>query len=118
MAESNTKMNYDEEEDILSLSMERKIKASIDIGDFIIDIDHNDFVAGIEIINASKNLNILREQLENLKKVSMTITYKPNYVYILLIMKFEDKEKDVSIPLTIDLGHNEVTSENTQFAIA
>ena len=38
MAEINTKMNYDEEEDILLLSKERKVKASIYLRDFIIDI--------------------------------------------------------------------------------
>ena len=47
MAKTNTKIVYDEEEDILSLSKNRKVKASIDIGDFIIDIDHKGYVTGI-----------------------------------------------------------------------
>lgn len=118
MAKINTKMNYDLEEDILSLSKNRKVKASIDVGDFIIDIDNNGFVAGIEILNASQNLNLKETQLTSLEHASMRVTYKPNYVYIALVMKFKRKEKDITIPLTVDLGHGSVKTENLQFAIA
>ena len=118
MAEVNTKINYDEEEDILVLSRGRKIKASIDIGDFIIDVDYNGFVSSIEILNASRNLNIPSIQLQKLKQASMNITYKPNYVYIFITLQIEEKEKDISIPLTVDLGHGSVTTEVAQFAIA
>jgi len=118
MAKVNTKMIYDEEEDILFLSKSRKVKASIDIGDFVIDIDHNGFVTGIEILNASENLKLLKEQLKELQKASMAVTYKPNYVYISLVMMFKDKEKDITIPLTVDLGHGAVRTERTNFAVA
>ena len=111
-------MSYDEEEDILSLSRGRKVKASIDIGDFVIDVDHKGFISGIEILNASQNLDISEEQLKSLKQASLRVTYKPNYVYISLIMQFEGKEKDVSIPLTVDLGHGSVTTEKAKFAVA
>src|SRR3989344_948906 len=109
MAKVNTKISYDEEEDILSLSKSRKVKASIDIGDFVIDIDHKGFVTGIEILNASENLKLSEEQLKDIQKASMAITYKPNYVYISLVMIFKDKEKDLTIPLTVDLGHGSVS---------
>lgn len=116
MAKGNSKIVYDKEEDILFLSRERKIQASIEIGDFIIDVDMNGFVAGIEILNASKNLNLSEEQLGELEHASMNVTYKPNYVYILLIMKWKDVEKDVSIPLSLELRRS-ATSETTQFAV-
>mgnify|MGYP001593024893 FL=1 len=118
MAEVNTKIIYDEEEDILVLSRGRKIKASIDVGDFIIDVDYDGFISSIEILNASKNLNIPESQLQKLKQASMNITYKPNYVYLFVILQFEGGEKDISIPLTVDLGHGSVTTEVAQFAIA
>lgn len=111
-------MIYDDEEDILSLSRGREVKASIDIGDFVIDVDHKGFITGIEILNASQNLNITEDQLKNLKQASMNVTYKPNHVYIFLVMQFENKEKDISIPLTVDLGHGSVTTEKAQFAVA
>ena len=118
MAKVNTKIIYDEEEDILFLSKSRKVKASIDIGDFIIDIDHGGFVTGIEILNASDNLNVPVDQLKDLQKASMAVTYKPNYVYITLVMVFKNKEKDIAIPLTVDLGHRSVSTQNMNFAVA
>ena len=98
MAEVNTKMIYDEEEDILSLSKNRKVKASIDLGDFIIDVDADGFISGLEILNASSNLGLQEVQLKDLKQASMNISYKPKYVHIVLIMQFGSKEKDIHIP--------------------
>jgi len=118
MAKSNTTMNYDPEEDILWLSRRRKVKASIVIGDFVIDVDHDGFVTGVEINDASKNLSLKEEQLKSLKEASMTVTYKPNYVYISIFMKFEGKEKDINIPLTVDLGHGSLKTESARFAVA
>ncbi len=118
MAEVNTKMNYDEEEDILVLSKSRKIKASLDLGDFVIDVDSDGFIVGIEILNASQNLRLKEEQLKDLKQASMNVVYKPNYVHISIIMQFGSKEKDIHIPLTVDLGHGTVTTEKTNFAVA
>lgn len=111
-------MTYDEEEDTLFLSKNRKVRASIDVGDFIIDIDTKGFVSGIEILNASENLKISESQLKKVQEASMFVTYKPNCVYICLVMKFKDKEKDITIPLTVDLGHGSIRTEKTQFAIA
>jgi len=110
-------MNYDQKEDIFILSKNKKVKASIDLGDFIIDVDKDGFVSGIEILNASQNLGLAEEQLKELKLASMNVVYKPNYVYITIIMNFGLKEKDIHIPLTIDLGHGSVTTEKTNFAI-
>jgi len=118
MAKVNTKIVYEEEEDILFLSKPRKVKASIDIGEFIIDIDYKGFVTGIEILNASENLKISKEQLKELQKASMIVTYKPNYVYIYLVMVFKKKEKNITIPLTVDLGHGLVRREKINFALA
>ncbi|MBU1203469.1 MAG: DUF2283 domain-containing protein [Nanoarchaeota archaeon] len=115
MAKVNTKVIYDWEEDILSLSKGRKVKASIDIGDFIVDIDANGFVAGIEILNASENLNLSENQLKELEEASMVVTYKPNYVYIYMVMQFKGKEKALTIPLTLDLGHGSLKTESINF---
>ena len=118
MAKENTKINYNEEEDILSLSKGRKIRASIDVGDFIIDIDTAGFVTGIEILDASKTLQLPEELLVNLIKASMNVTYKPNYIHINLLIQFKEKEKDVTIPLTVDLGHKSIINKRTEFAVA
>ena len=111
-------MNYDYEEDILLLSKGVKVKASIDLGDFVIDVGNDGFIVGIEILNASQNLGLKQEQLKELKQASMNVVYKPNNVHISIIMHFGNKEKDIHIPLTVDLGHGMVTTEKTNFAVA
>jgi len=117
MAKVNTKIVYDDEEDILFLSKGRKVKASIDVGDFIIDVDAKGFITGIEILDASRNLKIAEKQLKELQKASMAVTYKPNHVIIYLILQLKEKEKDITIPLTVDLGHGSGT-EKMNFAVA
>lgn len=111
------KIKYDKEEDILWLSKGRKVKTSIDVGDFVIDVDHKGFITGIEILNASLNLKLTEEQLNKIKKASMSVTYKPNHAYISLMLSFENKEKDVTIPLSLDLGHGSEKTEKTSFAV-
>jgi len=105
MAKNNTKIIYDKEEDILYLSRGKSSKASVEVGDFIIDVDFRGFISAIEILNASENLNIDPKILEKINKTSMSIIYKPNYLYIVLVLNLEEKEKEIAIPLTINLGH-------------
>ena len=93
MAKSNSKIAYDKEEDILNLSKGNPSKASIEIGDFILDIDFHGYVSSIEILNASENLNINKEILETIERAQMSVTYKPNYLFIALVFNFKDVEK-------------------------
>lgn len=115
MAKSNTKISYDGEEDILYLSRGRASQASIEVGDFVIDVDFNGFVSAIEILNASENLGIPSESLEKMSSASMAVLYKPNYLFIVLAIKLPDKDKDIRIPLTVDLGHKKIEREETVF---
>lgn len=118
MEKNNTRINYDYEEDILSFSKGNKVISSVDIGDFVIDIDTNNLVSGLEILNSSENLKLSREQLKKIQKVSMIVTYKPNYVYIYLVIKLKNIEKNITMPFTIDLGHKTAKTENINFAVA
>jgi uncharacterized protein YuzE len=115
MAKSNTKIIYDKGEDILYLSRGNPAKASIEVGDFIIDIDFKGFVSAIEILNASENLQISPDFLEKVNNARMSVTYRPDYLFIMLVFKLENKEKEVAIPLTLDLGHKEARREETIF---
>ncbi len=116
MAKGNAKINYNSEEDILNLSKGNPSKASIEIGDFVIDVDFKGFVSAIEVLNASENLGIKKEILEEVEKARMSIVYKPNYLFVGIVFNFSGIEKDVRIPLTIDLGHSKVEKEETVFA--
>ena len=107
MARQIKTIDYDSESDIFFISNGDKVKASLDIGDFILDINHNNLVCGVEIMDASENLGVSKEVLKNVQNMKMSVTYKTNYVYVLLMIVFKKggKEVNVPIPLTLDLGH-------------
>lgn len=115
MAKSITEISYEKDKDILSLWKEKTSQVSIEVGDFIIDIDSRGFVAGLEILNASENLNLPSEFLAKIERASMSVLYKQNYVLIMLAIKVKDKDKAVSIPLTIALGHKKPFKEEVIF---
>jgi len=116
MAKINTEITYEKDEDILSLWRGKSSRASIEIGDFIIDVDGEGYVSGLEILNASENLNINSEDLNKIETASMSVIYKPNYVTIVISFRIEGKEKGISIPLTVDLGHKTMEREQIVFS--
>jgi len=107
MARQIKTIDYDSDNDIFFISDGEKVKASLDIGDFVLDVSHNNLICGIEIMDASENLGINKEILKNVKTMKMSVTYKTNHVYVLLMITFkkEGKEVNIPIPLTLDLGH-------------
>jgi uncharacterized protein YuzE len=107
MAKQIKTIDYDPDNDIFFISDGEKVKASLDIGDFVLDVNTNNFICGIEVMNASENLGISKEVLNNIKSMKMSVTYKTNHVYVLLMISFKkgDKEVNMPIPLTLDLGH-------------
>ncbi len=113
MARKIKTIDYDAENDIFFISNGEKVKASLDIGDFILDVSHDNLICGIEIMDASENLGVSKEVLGNIRNMKMSVTYKTNHVYVLImiIFKKEDKEVNIPIPLTIDLGHKEPKKE-------
>ena len=107
MAKQIKTIDYDSQNDIFFISNGEKVKASLDIGDFILDVTHDNLICGIEIMDASENLGISKENLQSVQNIKMSITYKTNHVYVLLVMTFkkEDREVNIPIPLTLALGH-------------
>lgn len=108
MAEINSKISYDSEEDILNISKGKGSRASIEVGEFILDIDSSGFVSALEILNASENLGIEKKLLNEVKKAKLSILYKPNYLLAWISFNFKGIEKEIRIPLTIDLGHKKI----------
>ncbi len=113
MARQIKTINYDVENDILSMSDGEKVKASLDIGDFILDVSHGNLICGIEIMNASENLGISKDVLKSIQNMKMSVTYEANHVYVLLMIVFkkDNKEVNITIPVTIGLGHKESKKE-------
>ncbi len=113
MAKQIKTIDYDSDHDIFFISNGEKVKASLDIGDFILDVSHNNFICGIEIMDASENLGVPKEVLKNIQSMKMCVNYQTNHVYVLLmiIFKKKDKEVNIQIPLTLNLGHKVPTKE-------
>jgi uncharacterized protein YuzE len=107
MAKTIKEIDYDLENDILFISHGDKVKTSIDIGEFILDVNSNNLICGLEVMDASENLGIDKSTLGSIKNMKMSVTYKTNHVYVLLMITFkkEEKEVNVPIPLTLNLGH-------------
>lgn len=107
MAKTIKTIDYDLNNDILFLSNGEKVKSSLDIGDFILDVSHDNLICGIEIMDATENLGINKELLNQVQNIKMSVTYKTNHVFVLLMMTFkqEDKIVNIPIPLTLNLGH-------------
>src|SRR3989304_1164049 len=107
MARQIKTIDYDAGNDIFFISDGEKVKASLDIGDFVLDVSHSNLICGIEIMGASENLGISKEMLKDIRSIKMSVTYKKDHVYVLLMMVFkkEGREVNVPIPLTLDLGH-------------
>jgi uncharacterized protein YuzE len=113
MAKTIKTIDYDSENDIFFISKGKKVKASLDIGDFILDVDNKNLINGIEVMDASENLGIDKEILSKIKSVKMSVDYRTNNVYILLVILFQkgNKEVNIPIPLSLDLGHKKPQKE-------
>jgi uncharacterized protein YuzE len=107
MAKAIKVIDYDFENDDLFVSDESLVKSSLDVGDFILDVSHENLICGIEVMDASENLGISKEFLDKIKSMKMSVTYKTNNVYVLLMIGFGEGERDVNvqIPLTLSLGN-------------
>ena len=94
MARQIKTIDYDYENDIFSVSNGDRVKASLDVGDFILDVSNDNLVCGIEIMDASENLGVSKEVLGNIQNMKMSVTYKTNHVYVLLMIVFKRKPKN------------------------
>jgi len=113
MARQIKTIDYDSENDIISISNEDSVKASLDIGDFVLDVNNDNLICGLEVMDASENLGVSKEVLSSIKNMRMSVTYKTNHVYVLLVIVFkkEGREVNIPIPLAISLGHKEPRKE-------
>ena len=107
MAKTIKEINYDSENDIFFISDGSKVRSSLDIGDFVLDVNGDNLISGIEVMDASENLGIDKKILEKIKSIKMSVNYKTNNVYVLLMISFQQKNKNVNvpIPLSLNLGH-------------
>jgi uncharacterized protein YuzE len=101
--------DYDQENDSLFAYKKAKIKGSIDIGYFIIDISTQGKVVGIEILDISKvlkNLGIFNTKkfLDNIKKAGFRAVYQNDSIMIYFMIS--SKSKEVSSSIAIPVKYN------------
>ena len=78
-----TKISYNEEDDVISIYKEGKVKGNIMIGGFVFDISYKGEIIGIEVLNATKNLEmfgITKDMLKNVKTARLIIKRQPEGV--------------------------------------
>ncbi len=97
------KINYDYKFDVLYIYKEgKRAKFSIEaLENFVIDVDFDNKVVGLEISQASKVLKVAKKDLKNIKKASLaTLMKKELYgvVYSLQLEKFR-LESRLQVPV-------------------
>jgi len=73
---------YDSEEDILFFSKGRASKGTLEIGDFVIDLDNKGDLTAIEIFNASRIFNVPKKVLSMMKSAKLRVQSTPNAMYL------------------------------------
>jgi len=101
-----TYFDYDSENDSLFVYRKAKIKGSVDVGYFVIDISTDGKVIGLEILNISevlKNLNIANptEFLDNIKKAGFRAVYQRDslIVYFMILSKAKEVTSSIAVPI-------------------
>lgn len=96
---------YDENLDILDAYTNKTTEYSRNINDFVIvHFSKNNKLIGLEFLDISKNLNIPKKVLKNLKSVEMSICTKPEEKTVILNAKMlsilSDKETNINFITT------------------
>ena len=113
---TNYNYDYDEENDILYIYRQPKnnsrIKGSLDVANFVIDINYDNNVSGLEILDSSevlKNIGIKepREVLQNIQKVQINaVRHKDSIVVNYTILsKVHDKQEKIGASVAVPVGH-------------
>jgi uncharacterized protein YuzE len=101
-----TYFDYDSENDSLFVYRKAKIRGSIDIGYFVIDISSEGRVIGVEILNVSKVLKNLgigspKEFMNNIKNAGFRAVYQPDsiIVYFMILSKVRQVTSSIAVPV-------------------
>jgi len=86
-------IDYDKKHDIFYIAEKRKnIAHSIDLEDFVVDLDKNNNPIGLEVFEISKMLRIPKKQFYNLKNAELTYRKGKGVFAIYLLLQFKDIE--------------------------
>lgn len=98
MAEHDkTNLDYDMKNDMLYIFRKGDFKANLDLEDVILDIDKNNRVTGIEILDASKHLNISKDILSKAIRADFKTVYKKRAMIVQLLLSLPGQERNAVI---------------------
>ncbi|MDD5417315.1 MAG: DUF2283 domain-containing protein [Candidatus Nanoarchaeia archaeon] len=91
------KFDYNPVADSLYVVDEKKeVKSSLRYGNAVIDFDSEDKIAGIELLNVSKNYNYSKSLFKAIKKAKITKKVIQNVLFVLVILVL--KEVAIRVP--------------------
>ncbi len=97
------KSGYDFEEDIFSARpLKRKYDSSVQIGNFIFDIDKKGKINGFEILNASKIFGIPKLLLKNIISGKMDIEVNDKFIRVEINIKSLIRNAHKSSALSVE----------------
>jgi uncharacterized protein YuzE len=98
MPKNSIRFSYDELNDVLSVyHRDTSVSGSIKLGDFVLDLDKNRNVNGIELFNASDAFP--KVMLKDISKAIITQKKRANYVLVGIFLVSNHKEKEVEVML-------------------
>jgi hypothetical protein len=100
MKDNDLEINYSLELDIMSVDdMSREYGRSVQTGDFIIDLDPEGEVRGVEIQKISKILRVYREQLQNVSDVELQMISDEGKTQITVRLNIEEQRTTLAAQL-------------------
>ncbi len=103
--EKKALVNYDGEEDILSIVKSDSINNSARIGDVILDFDIDMRIVGVELMNAGEffeAFELSKEDFKNIKEARLSVHYSLDWAIVKIILFLNNRSvpivKDFSIP--------------------
>lgn len=103
--EKKTHVDYDGEEDILSVAKAGPAGNSARIGDIILDFDNNLRIVGIEVMNAMdffEAFELSKEDLKSVRDARLAVHYSKDWAIIKITLFLATRDapivKDVAIP--------------------
>lgn len=89
-------IDYDEKHDIFYILRKNKeVSHSVDLEDFVVDLDKNNEIVGLEIFGISKLTNIPKKHFNKLQSAKLVKSYRRNgeIIALYLILQFKIKSK-------------------------
>ena len=102
MKKEKAVIDYSFEEDILFVRPEnRDYSSSVQIGNFILDLKGKNQIVGIEILDASKIFNVVKEWLINIQGGEIQINVSNNVIHLRIVLMY--KLRNALVPGVVDI---------------